>query len=96
MPTVTTYTNARATLAALCDKVSSTREPVIIRRRNADDVALISADELESLLETAHLMRSPKNAGRLLAAIARAQSGELPPSSIEDLRKELGLAQKTK
>jgi len=69
---------------------------VIIRRRNADDVALISADELESLLETAHLMRSPKNAGRLLAAIARAQSGELPPSSIEDLRKELGLAQKTK
>jgi len=87
MPTVTTYTNARATLAALCDKVSSTREPVIIRRRNADDVALISADELES---------SPKNAGRLLAAIARAQSGELPPSSIEDLRKELGLAQKTK
>jgi len=96
MPTVTTYTNARATLAALCEEVSSTREPVIIRRRNAADVALVSADELESLLETAHLMRSPKNAERILAAIARAKSKELKPSTIEDLRKELGLAQETK
>lgn len=93
MPTVTTYTNARATLAALCEEVASTREPVIIRRRNAPDVALVSADELASLIETAHLMRSPKNAQRLLAALNRAQAGELPPSTVEDLRKELGLAQ---
>ena len=93
MPTVTTYTNARATLAALCEEVSSTREPVIIRRRNAADVALVSADELESLLETAHLLRSPKNAERLLAALSRAQTGELQPSTIGDLRRELGLGQ---
>jgi len=91
MPTVTTYTNARATLAALCEEVSSTREPVIIRRRNAADVALVSADELASLLETAHLMRSPRNADRLLEALSRAQSNELKASTIEDLRKELGL-----
>ncbi|MFP4584438.1 MAG: type II toxin-antitoxin system Phd/YefM family antitoxin [Desulfococcaceae bacterium] len=93
MPTVTTYTNARATLAALCEEVASTREPVIIKRRNAPDVALVSADELESLLETAHLMRSPKNAQLLLAALNRAQAGELPPSTVEELRKELGLVQ---
>ena len=96
MPTVTTYTNARATLAALCDQVSSTREPVIIRRRDADDVALVSADELESLLETAHLLRSPKNAERLLAALTRAQNRDLPPSSIEELRNELGLGKEEK
>ena len=93
MPTVTTYTNARARLAALCEEVASTREPVIIKRRNAPDVALVSADELASLIETAHLMRSPKNAQRLLAALNRAQAGELPPSTVEDLRKELSLAQ---
>jgi antitoxin YefM len=96
MPTVTTYTNARATLAALCDEVSSTREPVIIRRRGAEDVALVSADELESLLETAHLLRSPKNATRLLEAIARAQSQELPPSTVAELRRELGLGKEEK
>lgn len=94
MSTVTTYTAARATLATLCDKVVSTREPVIIRRRNAGDVALIAADELESLQETAHLMRSPKNAQRLLAAIARARSQDLPPTSVAQLREELGLGSK--
>ena len=96
MATVTTYTNARATLAALCDQVSSSREPVIIRRRDASDVALVSADELESLMETAHLLRSPKNAARLLKALSRAQNQDLQPSSIEDLREELGLAKEAK
>ncbi len=95
MPTITTYTAARATLAALCDEVASTREPVIIRRRNAEDVALVSASELESLLETAHLLRSPKNAERLLSAISRAQRNVLQPSSVSELREQLGVGEET-
>ena len=91
--TTTTYTNARANLAVLCDQVSATREPVIIHRRGAEDVALISAEELAGLAETAHLLRSPKNARRLLTALARAQQGECPPSSVAELREELGLEQ---
>ena len=93
MTTITTYTQARAELASLCDEVASTREPVIIRRRNAEDVALVSADELAGLLETVHLLRSPKNAERLLSAINRAQSRKLSPSSIEELRRKLGLVE---
>jgi antitoxin YefM len=96
MSTVTTYTVARATLAALCDEVASSREPVIIRRRNAEDVGLVSVAELESLIETAHLLRSPRNAQRLLAALARAQRNEFPSSSVEELRKELGLGEEAK
>ena len=95
MPTITTYTTARATLAALCDEVASTREPVIIRRRNAEDVALVSASELEGLLETAHLLRSPKNAERLLSAISRAQRNVLQPSSVSELREQLGVGEET-
>ena len=91
MPTVTTYTKARATFAKLCDEVASTREPVIIHRRGADDVALVSADELASLVETAHLLRSPHNTERLIAALTRAQKQEMTPSSVEDLRTELRL-----
>jgi len=91
MATVTTYTKARAALAKLCDEVASTRETVIIRRRGAEDVALVSAEELASLIETAHLWRSPKNAERLLNALARAQSGGVKPSSVEALRRELTL-----
>ena len=92
MSTVTTYTRARATLAKLCSRVASTREPVIIHRRNAEDVALVSVDELESLEETAHLLRSPKNAQRLLSALRRARKGEGRPSSVESLRRDLGLS----
>ena len=87
----TTYTHARANLAALCDEVTANREVVIIHRRGAGDVALIAAEELGGLLETAHLLRSPKNAERLLTALARAQSRTLSPQSIEELRSEIGL-----
>ena len=93
MTTVTTYTSARQALAELCDQVSATREPVVIRRRRKADVALIAADELASLMETAHLMRSPKNARRLLGALSRAQTRELPPSSLEGLQERLGVGQ---
>ncbi len=94
MTMVTSYSEARARLATLCDEVASTREPVIIRRRNAEDVALISAEELGSLIETAHLLRSPKNAERLLTALTRAQRRELLPSTVKELRKELELEEK--
>jgi len=92
MSTVTTYTRARATFAKLCSRVASTREPVIIHRRNAEDVALVSVDELEGLLETAHLLRSPKNAQRLLTALERARKGEGRPGSVQSLRHDLGLS----
>lgn len=90
--TVTTYSDARARFASLCDLAASTREPVIITRRSAEDVALVSAAELSSLLETAHLLRSPENARRLLDALQRALSDEVPPMSLEKLREKVGLA----
>jgi len=91
MPTETTYTQARANLKALLDEATDSREPVIIRRRGGDDVALIAADELRSLVETAHLLRSPANAERLLRALARAAKGTAKPQSLEKLRRDLGL-----
>jgi len=62
-----------------------------MRRRGAEDVALIAADELASLLETSHLLRSPRNAERLLTALARARRGEGVPLAVEKLRREVGL-----
>jgi antitoxin YefM len=87
----TTYTQARANLAGLCNTVAETREPYIIERRNGENVALISEAELNSLLETAHLLRSPKNARRLASALERALGGKQTSSSLEQLRKSLGI-----
>jgi antitoxin YefM len=90
MPIQTTYTNARSQFAKLWDEVINNQEVVIIKRRGTEDVALISADELSSLLETSHLLRSPKNVKRLLQSLERARSREKGPSSLESLKKEVG------
>jgi len=87
----TTYTNARANFAGLCDEVIDNREIVLIRRRNGGNVAMIAADELQSLVESSHLMRSPKNAERLLSALERALKGSGTSSSLKSLRAEVGL-----
>lgn len=87
----TTYTQARANLKALLDEVSDNHEQVIIRRRGGDDVALIAADELRGLMETAHLLRSPRNAQRLIQALRRAHAGKGKPEPLAQLRAELGL-----
>ncbi len=87
----TTYTQARASLAKLMDEVTQNRQVVIIHRRGEEDVALVSADELESLLETAHLLRSPANAERLLTALGRALRQETPSITLEQLRGEVGI-----
>ena len=88
----TSYTRAREHLAALMDQVTDTREPVLIRRRGKEPVALIAADELAGWLETAYLMRSPKNARCLLEAGRRAAAGEGEAIDVDDLRERLGLS----
>lgn len=87
----TTYTAARANFATLCDKAAEDREVIIISRRNSGDVALVAAKELSSLLETAHLLRSPKNARRLLSALNRAKTRKGKAQSVDKLRREMGL-----
>ena len=88
----TSYTEARAHFAALLDRAAQDRETVIIKRRGAADVAMLAADELRGLEETVHLLRSPRNAARLLAALERAERGEGIRMTVDDLRAELGLA----
>jgi antitoxin YefM len=87
----TTYTSLRQRLASVLNQVAEDQEIVIVRRRNAKDVALVPAEELESLMETAHLLRSPKNARRLLSALRRAEGRTGRPESVEKLRQEIGL-----
>ena len=91
MVTKTTYSNARERFSTLWDEAISTREPIFITRRGADDVALISADELNSMMETIHLFRSPANARRLLTALNRAYENSVLPSSLSELKRELGI-----
>ncbi len=85
----TTYTHLRENLASILDEVVDQQETVIVRRKGARDVALIPARELAGLMETAHLLRSPRNARRLLTALRRAEKNKGTPSTARELRKEV-------
>jgi len=84
------YTEARDRLASVWDDAVSAREPVRIDRRGHESVVLVPAGEWDGLLETAHLLRSPANAKRLLAALHRLESGEGEVLTLEDLATKAG------
>lgn len=88
------YTNARNGLASLLDRVTKNKEIIIINRRHKPDVALISKEELNSLLETVYLLRSPANAEQLFKAIEESRQMDnaiIESQSVADLREDLGI-----
>jgi len=91
VPITTTYSSARNQLAKLLNEVTDNQEVVIIKRRGKESVALISASELSGILETNHLLRSPKNAARLMKAMERSKLENQEAMTIEELIREFGL-----
>jgi antitoxin YefM len=71
-----TYSTARAKLADTMDRVCSDHEPIIITRNGQQAVVMMALDDFKALEETAYLLRSPKNARRLLEGIAALESGK--------------------
>ena len=85
------YFKARRNLAALMDQVVDDREPILIRRRGKEPVALVAADELTSWMETAYLLRSPANARHLRESIASIERGEGVVIDVDELAERLGV-----
>ena len=91
----TSYTEARTNFAQLLNRVTQDGEIVVIKRHGQENVAMIPASELSSLLETAYLLRSPKNAQHLLEALRESLAGEGTPMTVEEMRGESGLFRET-
>ncbi len=85
------YSEARARLAQLLDRVTEDREVVRIRRQgNKPAAVIIDADDYASLEETAYLLSSPANARHILRALVELEAGQgRPYESVEDLWREL-------
>ena len=69
------YTHARSKLAKTMEQVCDDHAPIIITRKSERPVVMMSLEDYEALQETAYLLRSPKNARRLLESVAELQSG---------------------
>ncbi|MEG4309293.1 MULTISPECIES: type II toxin-antitoxin system prevent-host-death family antitoxin [unclassified Microcoleus] len=91
MSTEITYTDAEANLEHLCDRAVETGEVIVINRPNGKNAVLISEAELESLLETIYLLRSPANATRLFAALKRAKARVVQPQTLDEICPKSGL-----
>ncbi len=70
------YTSARQNLAKTMDKVCDDHDAIIITRNNQQSVVMLSLADYKALEETAYLLRSPKNAKRLLESILELESGK--------------------
>ncbi len=84
------YSEARKNLASLMESVCDDSDVVVITRRKARPVVLMSLDEYNSIQETAHLLRSPANAERLLESIAELQQGKAVPRALAGITEEDG------
>jgi antitoxin YefM len=71
-----TYTAARQNLAKTMDKVCNDHAPVIVTRKSSNSVVIMSLEDFEALEETAYLLRSPKNARRLIESVAQLEKGQ--------------------
>jgi antitoxin YefM len=70
------YTAARQNLSKTMEKVCKDHSPVIVTRQKSDSVIIMSLRDYEALEETAYLLRSPKNARRLIESIAQIEEGK--------------------
>lgn len=70
-------TNARKEFFKILDEVANDSSVVIVKRKDAPNVAMIAESELSSLVETVHLLRSQKNAERLFSALEKSQTRDL-------------------
>ena len=74
--TAISYTAARENLAATMDKVCEDHAPIVITRNREQAVVMMSLADFEALEETAYLLKSPKNAKRIMSAIAQLDAGK--------------------
>ncbi|MCL1929152.1 MAG: type II toxin-antitoxin system prevent-host-death family antitoxin [Treponema sp.] len=72
-----TYTDLRQNLKTYMDKVIQDNDPLIITRKNNENLVLISIDEYNSLTETNYLLSNQANAEHLKKSIAQYKSGKI-------------------
>ena len=92
---VVSYSETRANLKAVMDRVVNDCTPIVVTRQRGKPVVLVSMDEWNSLQETMYLLSSP-NAGQLMQSVARIKEGknliEIDPETMQPIKDQLKAA----
>ena len=84
MERVLNYTQARQNLKSVMDSVVEDRVVVVITRKTSEPVVMMSKSEHDSMMETYHLLRSPRNAEQLQKSLAEVEAGEVVTARFAD------------
>jgi len=91
MNNLVSYSEFRDNLKTHIDNVCDNHNPLLVKRRNGEDVIVVSKNDFESLEETAYLLQSPANAKRLISALKSTPKNRKKFNSIEELKNEIGI-----
>lgn len=69
------YSETRANLKEVMDRVVEDHTPLLITRQKGEAVVMVSLADWRSMEETAYLLSSPANAKALRKSIARLNAG---------------------
>ncbi len=86
MNSTVSYSEIRQNLKTSFDKVCYDHEPLLVTRKNGENVVVISEDDFRSLQETAYLCQSPRNLERLLQALGRTGG-----KTLQEVKDELAI-----
>jgi antitoxin YefM len=71
------YSDLRQNLKSYMDKVYNDHDPLIITRKNNENLILLSINEYNSLVETNYLLSNEANAEHLRKSIDQLKSGKV-------------------
>ncbi|MEY3623012.1 MAG: hypothetical protein RLZZ407_571 [Pseudomonadota bacterium] len=81
---VLTYTDARANLKAVMDRVVEDRTQVVVTRQKSEAVVMMSLADWNAMEETMHLLSTPSNASRLRESIEQLEAGHGKVRALSD------------
>ncbi|MBS1064286.1 type II toxin-antitoxin system Phd/YefM family antitoxin [Gluconobacter wancherniae] len=75
---ILTYSDARARLKELMERVSEEHQEVVITRKNGKPVVMVSLEDWNALQETARLLAVPENVEILARSIMQLEADMKP------------------
>ena len=73
---ITTYSDFRQKLKTYLDEVFNSRSPLFVTRTKGENIVVLSESDYQSIMETFHLLKSPKNAERIQRALDQYEKGK--------------------
>jgi antitoxin YefM len=81
----TNFSELRTDLKKILDSVEENNETVIVKRKAGKGSVIISLDEYNSMMETMHLLSSPKNAERIFDSLEQLKANKTIERNLDSL-----------